>query len=73
MKKKLLISLLALSMSLSLVACGNKDKEKEAAPDAVTAEIIPIDESDNKPTEEVAYRTSDRCIYRQPEAHRCHG
>ena len=55
MKKKLLISLLALSMSLSLVACGNKDKEKEAAPDAVTAEIIPIEEplsSEEAPAEE---------------------
>ncbi len=45
MKKKLLITLIAMSMSLALVACGSKEDKEASSEEAVTAEIIPIDES----------------------------
>lgn len=46
MKKKLLITLIAMSMSFALVACGSKDKEATGE-EPVSAELIPIDESDS--------------------------
>lgn len=54
MKRKLLILALSLSLGVSLAACGEKEDKETVKQEPVVAEIIPIDESDNKPAEEVA-------------------